>query len=68
MSHAQVKLSADTLECHVIGFTAGILMPGSGNASNGALGGGMKDLYASPWLDFAINCDYKYKSNWLVTP
>lgn len=66
-SNAQVKLTADTLECHVIGFTAGMLMPGSGSASGGALGGGMKDLYGSPWLDFALNCDYKYKSNWLVT-
>lgn len=66
-SNAQVKLTADTLECHVIGFSAGILMPGGGSASEGALGGGMKDLYGSPWLDFALNCDYKYKSNWLVT-
>ena len=24
--HGQVKLSADTLECHIIGFTAGALM------------------------------------------
>ena len=64
---AQVKLSADTLECHIIGFSAGVMMPGSGSASTGAQGGNMKDLYGSPWLDFALNCDYKYKSNWLVT-
>jgi hypothetical protein len=61
-----VKLTADTLECHVIGFTAGLLMPGSGSTSGGNSGGGMKDLSGSPWLDFSLSCDYKYKSNWLV--
>lgn len=65
--HAQVKLSVDTLECHVIGFSAGLLTPGSGTASAGGVGGNMKDLYGRPWLDFALNCDYKYKNNWLVS-
>ena len=63
----QVKLTVDTLECHIIGFTAGVLMPGFGSASNGALGGTMSDLYKGPYLDFSIGCDYKYKSNWMVT-
>lgn len=65
--HGQVKLSADTLECHIIGFTAGALMPGSGAASTGMTGGSMRDLYKGPYLDFSIGCDYKYKSNWMVT-
>ena len=63
----QVKLSVDTLECHIIGFTAGALMPGEGSTSSGALGGSMRDLYKGPYLDFSIGCDYKYKSNWMVT-
>ena len=66
-ARGQVKLSADTLECHVIGFSAGVLMPGAGSASEGSMGGNMKDLYKGPYLDFNISCDYKYKSNWLVT-
>lgn len=66
-ARGQVKLSVDTLECHIIGFSAGIMAPGGGSASTGALGGNMKDLYGSPWIDFSIDCDYKYKSNWLVT-
>ena len=64
---AQVKLNADTLECHIVGFSAGALMPGWGSASGGVSGGGMADLYKGPFLDFSIECDYKYKSNWMVT-
>lgn len=64
---AQEKETADTLECHIIGFSVGTLMPGSGSASEGALGGNMKDLYAGPYLDFSIECDYKYKSGWMMT-
>ncbi len=67
VSLSQVKLSVDTLECHVIGFSAGLLTPGGGSASGGLGGGNMGDLYGSPWLDFSLNCDYKYQSNWLVT-
>lgn len=67
MVRGQVKLSVDTLECHIIGFTAGALMPGSGMSSDGSLGGSMRDLYKGPYLDFSIGCDYKYKSNWMVT-
>ena len=64
---AQVKLSVDTLECHIIGFTFGALMPGGGNASSGMTGGNTADLYKGPFLDFSLGCDYKYKSNWMVT-
>ena len=67
MSRGQVKLSVDTLECHIIGFTAGAMMPGSGFASTGTTGGSIRDLYKGPFLDFSIGCDYKYKSNWMVT-
>lgn len=64
---AQVKLSVDTLECHIIDFTFGALTPGGGSASGGMTGGNMMDLYAGPFLDFSLGCDYKYKSNWMVT-
>ena len=64
---AQVKLEADTLECHIIGFSAGVLMPGTGWSSAGYEGIGMRDLYQGPFLDFALECDYKYKSGLMVT-
>ncbi|MBR6844288.1 MAG: hypothetical protein IKM79_04215 [Bacteroidales bacterium] len=64
---AQEKEKADTLECHIIGFSTGLLIPGSGSASEGTLGSNMKDLYAAPYLDFSIECDYKYKSGWMMT-
>ena len=64
---AQEKLKADTLECHIIGFSFGALMPSGGSASEGAMGGNMKDLYKGPYLDYALECDYKYSSGWLVT-
>ncbi|MBR1799147.1 MAG: hypothetical protein IJ761_04530 [Bacteroidales bacterium] len=66
---SQVKLSPDTLQCYIIGFNAGIMTPISGLHSNsqGYEGGNMADLYKSPYLDFALECDYKYQSNWLLT-
>lgn len=66
-AQAQEKEKADTLECHIIGFSFGTLMPGFGSTSTGALGGNTKDLYAGPYLDFAIECDYKYNSGWMMT-
>lgn len=65
-TQAQVKYSADTLECHIVGFSAGVLLPGSGNNSQGLTGGNMRDLYYSPYLDFAIEWSYKQKSGWMV--
>ena len=47
---AQVKLSVDTLECHIIGFTFGALMPGGGSASSGMTGGNTADLYKGPFF------------------
>ena len=64
---AQEKEHADTLECHIIGFSTGAIMPGGGSASEGALGGNMRDLYAGPYLDFDLECYYKYQSGWMVT-
>lgn len=71
--HAQIKLTQDTLECHNIGFGVGTMAPwgklshatqpdGSQNQS-----GTMDDLYDNQWLDFSINCIYKFKTNWIVT-
>ncbi len=67
VAQGQVKLNADTLECHIIGFSAGVLMPGTGSTTSGLEGGNMRDLYKSPYLDFSLNCDYKYQSNWMMT-
>lgn len=67
VAQGQVKLNADTLECHIIGFSAGVLMPGTGSTTTGLEGGNMRDLYKSPYLDFSLNCDYKYQSNWMMT-
>ena len=62
----QVKLHADTLECHIVSFSAGVLMPGNGSNSMGLTGGNMRDLYSSPYLDFALEWAYKYPSGWMV--
>lgn len=64
---AQEKEHPDTLQCHVIGFSFGALMPGYGTASTGMTGGNMADLYKGPYLDFALECDYKYQSGWMMT-
>lgn len=65
--HAQELERPDTLQCHIIGFSFGAMMPGGGSASTGTLGANMSDLYKGPYLDFAIECDYKYKSGWMMT-
>ena len=64
---AQVKETPDTLQCHIIGFSFGTLSPGFGSASTGMTGGNMADLYKGPYLDFALECDYKYQSGWMMT-
>lgn len=65
-AHAQIKLSVDTLECHIVGFSAGVVTPGFGSST--ALGGGnMKDLYEGPYLDFAIDWAYKWQSGWMLS-
>ncbi len=68
----QNNSKTDTLECHIIGFSAGIVAPSNalsfethpdGTHSKNAT---MSSLYKSPYLDFGINANYKYKSNWIV--
>ena len=67
VSLSQVKLRVDTLECHMIGFSFGVQTPLSGSNSLGLTGGTMKDLYEGPYLDFGLECDYKFQENWMVT-
>lgn len=64
---AQEKHGVDTLECHIIGFSAGALMPMGGSNSLGLTGGNMKDLYDGPYLNFGLECDYKYQNGWMMT-
>lgn len=64
---AQEKKQADTLQCPVIGFSFGALMPAGGSSSTGALGGNMADLYKGPYLDFSLEGDYKFASGWMLT-
>ncbi len=63
----QEKQHADTLQCPVIGFSFGTLMPGGGSASEGASHGNMADLYKGPYLDFGIEADYMFASGWMLT-
>ena len=67
VAQGQVKLSIDTLECHVVGFSAGLVLPAIGSNSNGMTGGSMGELYAPPYTDFGLEWNYKFKSNWLLT-
>lgn len=71
--HSQVKLTQDTLECFNIGFGVGTTAPWgalshatSPDGTQSQLGT-MSDLYEDQWIDFTINCIYKFKSNWLIT-
>ena len=43
-----------------------MLIPGAGNNSQGRTGGNMGDLYGWPYLDFAIEWNYKWQSGWLA--
>lgn len=63
---AQVKLTADTLECHIASFSAGVLAAGGGSNSAGLTGGNMKDLYGNPSLDFALEWAYKWADGWMA--
>ena len=65
-ARGQVKLNVDTLECHIVSFSAGVLLPGAGSNSLGLTGGNMRELYYSPYLDFALEWSYKYNIDWLV--
>lgn len=70
---AQVDLTMDTLECHIIGFNVGPVFPSTqfsaeripdGTVSRNAT---MASLYKGPWLGFGLDAIYKYKSGWMVT-
>lgn len=72
-SKAQIKLTQDTIECHNIGFGVGTIAPWGkfsyAKQSDGTQNqiGTMNDLYENQWLDFSINCIYKFKTNLIVT-
>lgn len=62
----------DTIQCHIVGFNVGTIIPSSqlslvtlsdGSTSRNAT---MASLYKLPWISFGVNGFYKYKSNWLV--
>lgn len=63
----QVKLTVDTLQCHIVGFSAGLQLPLGGSNSEGLVGGNMKDLYHGPYLDFGVEWDYLFQSGWLLS-
>ena len=65
-AQGQVKTGIDTLECHIVSFTVGLNDPGAGT-STGLSGGNMRDLYTGPYLDFGLEWNYKYITNWLLT-
>lgn len=69
---AQEKLTQDTIECPIVGFTVGTMFPGA-NGSQVTMPDGttskmgtMQSLYKAPWLDFGVNVIYKKKSNLLL--
>ena len=66
VARGQVKLQADTLECHIVSFSVGMLTPVGSSNSMGLSGGNMQDLYGWPYLDFALEWGYKYNIDWLV--
>ncbi|MBR1766339.1 MAG: hypothetical protein IJ745_04785 [Bacteroidales bacterium] len=64
---AQEKHGIDTLQCHIVGVDFGIMAPLWGTHSGGPDGGSMQELYESPYLNFAAEWDYKFKSNWMLS-
>lgn len=72
VAKAQVDLKQDTLQCHIIGFNIGAKMPSALFSKSTTPDGfslqdaTMASLYKGPYMDYGINCLYKYKSNFLV--
>lgn len=64
---SQVKLTVDTLQCHIVGFSAGIQAPLGGSNSLGLEGGNMKDLYSGPYLNFGLEWDYLFRNGWMLS-
>ncbi len=59
---AQIKLTKDTLQCPIIGFNFGLMVPlESRNAGN------IADLYQPPYLNYGLDVSYKLKNNWLFS-
>ena len=66
-ANAQVKEQVDTLQCNIIGFGVGTLMPVSGSSSGGLEGGTMMDLYKGPSINFALEWGYKFLDGWMLS-
>ena len=72
-AYAQNTPKLDTLECHIVGFNAGVKMPSErfsfGTAPDGTTSqrATMASLYTGPYMDYGINSFYKYANGWLVS-
>lgn len=73
VAYAQLDLTLDTIECHIIGFNVGMKIPSTqfsfglapdGSTSRNAT---MASLYEGPYIEYGINWQYKYASNWLLS-
>lgn len=63
----QTKTSVDTLQCHIIGFSAGLQAPLGGSNSMGYENVGMKDLYEGPYLNFGVEWDFLFRNGWMLS-
>ena len=58
---AQLDLKNDTLECPIIGFSVGMMVPSNAlskaTAANGSAVEGlrMSDLYSAPWMNVGLD-------------
>ncbi len=72
-ARAQIDLTIDTLQCPIVGFNAGVMIPSTKFSFETAPDGlrsqnaTMASLYNPPYLSFGIEGMYKFKSNWLAT-
>ena len=60
---AQVKLTQDTIETPIIGFSFGTVFASDKFSTEN----GSHDLYPSPYYSFGLETHYKFKSNWLLS-
>ena len=71
--NAQTNGGHDTLQCFIVGFQFGTLVPSASLshatlASGGTtLDGTMHSLYDTPWLDFGVTGYYKFRNNWILS-
>ena len=66
VADAQVKLNVDTLECHMVAFSAGMSAAGGGSNSQGLTEGNMRDLYHGANLGFGLEWGYQWRSGWTM--